>query len=139
MSQDEGRASVVDMRARLSTMWIFVMLNVVVADIFSFISPGFLKQVLAGHAGGVQITQGFLLAAAVVIEIPIAMVLLSRVLQRRVNRILNIGAGVVTIAYIIGGGSTTLHYIFFATIEVVACVLIIWFAWKWPLPAEPHA
>jgi len=120
-------------------MWIFVMLNIVVADIFSFISPGFLKQVLAGHAGSVHITEAFLLAAAVVIEIPIAMVLLSRVLQRRVNRILNIGAGVVTIAYIIGGGSTTLHYIFFATIEVVACVLIIWFAWKWPLPAEPHA
>jgi hypothetical protein len=32
---------------------------------------------------------------------------------------------------IIGGGSTTLHYIFFASIEVVCSLVIIWLAWTW--------
>ena len=135
MSPDEV-AAVGATRARLSTMWIFVMLNIVVADIFSFISPGFLQQVLTGHAGGVQVTEGFLLAAAVVIEIPIAMVLLSRLLPYRLNRWLNIVAALVTIAYVIGGGSTKPHYLFFATVEVVCCLFIVWIAWRWSPPEE---
>ena len=30
-----------------------------------------------------------------------------------------------------GGGSITLHYIFFASIEVVCSLVIIWLAWTW--------
>lgn len=117
-----------------STMWMFVMLNMIFADIFTFMNPGFLKVLMTGYAEEIQITQGFLLGAAMVTEIPIAMVLLSRVLKYRANRWTNIIVGVVTIAYVIGGGSTMLHYIFFATVEVVCMALIVWFAWKWSKP-----
>lgn len=41
------------------------------------------------------------------------------------------GLGVITIVWVIGGGSTTLHYIFFATIEVVCTLFIVWYAWTW--------
>ncbi|GAJ20993.1 unnamed protein product, partial [marine sediment metagenome] len=40
-------------------------------------------------------------------------------------------ASVITIVFVVGGGSLTLHYIFFATIEVVCLSLIVWYAWKW--------
>ena len=123
-----------DMRAKLSTLWIFLMFNMVFADIFSFMYPGFLKQVMAGTAEQVQITPGFLLIAAIVTEIPIAMVFLSRLLKFGANRWVNIIGGVVTILWVIGGGSLTLHYIFIATIEVVCAVFIIWYAWKWRNP-----
>lgn len=118
-------------RVRLSTLWIFVMLNMIFADIFSFMNPGVLKQLMSGYAEQIQITPEFLLAAAILTEIPIAMVLLSRVLGHRPNRIANIVAGVITIVYVIGGGSMTPTYIFFATIEVVSMLCIIWFAWTW--------
>jgi len=66
------------------------------------------------------------------LEIPIAMIFLSRVLKYRANRWANIIAAAITIAFVVGMGSTDLHYIFFATIEVVCMSLIVWYAWKLP-------
>ncbi len=127
-------AQMENMKARLSTLWIFLMFNMVFADIYSFMYPGFLQQIMTGNADGTQITPGFLLIAATVTEISIAMVFLSRLLKQRVNRWVNIVGGVITILWVIGGGSTTLHYIFFASIEVVCSLAIIWLAWTWRNP-----
>ena len=121
-----------DMGTRLSALWVVVMFNMVFADILSFMYPGAMKEVLTGYAGGIHVTPGFLLGAAVLTEIPIAMILLSRVLKHGANRWANIVAGVITIAYVIGGGSLNqIHYLFFAAIEVACALLIIWYAWKW--------
>jgi len=135
MNTNERTAGMPSMPARLSTLWIFIMFNMVFADILSFMYPGALKEVLTGYAGGVHVTPGFLLGAAVVTEIPIAMIVLSRVLKHGVNRWANIVAGVITIAYVIGGGSLNqIHYIFFAAMEVACALLIVWYAWKWRNP-----
>ena len=64
----------------------------------------------------------------------IAMIFLSRVLKYRANRWANIIAGIITIVWVVGGGSTWPHYLFMGTIEVVCSLLIIWYAWKWPKP-----
>jgi len=122
------------MKARLSTLWIFIMFNMVFADIFSFMYPGVLKQIMAGNAEQIQITPEFLLIAAIVTEIPIAMVFLSRLLSYGANRWVNIIGGVITILWVIGGGSSTLHYIFYAAVEVVCALVIIWLAWNWRNP-----
>ncbi len=118
-------------RARLSSLWIFVMFNMLFADIFSFMQPGALEQIMSGSAEQIQITPEFLLAAAMLTEIPIAMVLLSRVLAPKPNRIANILAALFTMVYVVGAGSMTTTYIFFATIEIVGALCIIWFAWRW--------
>jgi hypothetical protein len=118
-------------KAKLSTLWIFIMFNMVFADIFSFMYPGLLKQIMSGMADQTKITPEFLLIAALVTEIPIAMVFLARLLRYGANRWMNIFAGIITILWVIGGGSFTLHYIFFATIEIVCSLVIVWFAWKW--------
>ena len=131
MNHNKMTTERVDMKARLSTLWVFVMFNMVFADIFSFMYPGVLEQIMKGNAEQVQITPEFLLIAAMVTEISIAMVFLSRLLNYRANRWANIVGGVITIVWVIGGGSTTLHYLFFATIEVVCTLLIIWYAWNW--------
>ena len=120
-----------DMKVKLSTIWIVVMFNMVFADILSFMTPGSLEELMTGYAGEIQITQGLLLVFAVMLEIPIAMIFLSRAMKYGINRWANIIASVITIAFVIGGGSTYLHYLFFATIEVVCMSLIIWYAWKW--------
>lgn len=123
-----------EMKERLSTLWIVVMFNVVFADILTFITPGALRDIMTGTPGGIHITPGLLLVFAVLLEIPVAMIFLSRVLDHGVNRWANIIACAVTIAFVIGGGSAYPHYYFFATIEVVCMSGIVWSAWKWPNP-----
>ena len=111
-------------RALLSTLWIVVMINILSADIFS---------VMLGAAGEapVAITPMIMLAFALVHEIPIAMIVLSRVLQRGINRTLNYIAAGITALYVIAGGSATPHYIFFALAEVVCLIFIVIQAKKW--------
>jgi hypothetical protein len=121
-----------EMPAKLSTLWIFLLFNMAFADIFSFMYPGSLQQIMTGSVDGTQITPGFLLIAAVVTEISIAMVFLSRLLKPGANRWVNIAGGGITILWVIGGGSLNqLPYIFFALLEVLTSLVIIGMAWKW--------
>ena len=119
-------------KAKLSTLWTFLLFNMVFADIFGFMHPGALKQIMAGNVDGTTITPEFLLIAAVVTEIPIAMVFLSRLLKYGLNRWVNIIAGVITILWVVGGGSwNLLTYIFIASVEIVCALSIIGYAWRW--------
>lgn len=113
------------MKARLSTLWVFIMINMLAADIFSFMLP------TSANDAPIQVTQVMMLAFAVVIEIPIVMIFLARVLSYRWNRLANIVASVITILFVIGGGSMTLHYLFFAAVEVGTLLMMILYAWKW--------
>jgi hypothetical protein len=125
-----------DLRLRLSTLWIVVMFNMVFADILSFMMPGMLRDIMTGMAGGLQVTQGLFLGFALILEIPIAMIFLSRLLGRGPNRIANIAASFVTIAFVVGGGSDYLHYYFFAGVEVVCMLVIVWLSWNWRKPSN---
>jgi len=118
-------------RTRLSWMWVFVMLNMLLADVLSYLYPGFLAQILDGRAGQIAITPGFLLLAAALCEIPIAMVVLTQVLPQRAARWANVIAGVATIVYVIGLGTAAPHYFFIAGLEILACLFIVWSAWTW--------
>ena len=119
-------------RNRFSWMWVFVGLSMLFADVFSFMSPGFLGQVMDGQAGGIAITPLFLLVAAIITAIPIGMVVLSQVLPRRAARWANIVVGVATVAYVWGAGALDLpHYVFFANLETLACLYVAWSAWRW--------
>lgn len=129
MNTNKKTASM-DIKEKISILWIVVMINMIFADILSFTLPGSLNDIMTGNTP-FKITQEIMLVFAILLEIPIAMIFLSRVLKYRANRWANIIASVITILLVIGGGSTTLHYIFFATIEVVIMLLIIRYAWKW--------
>lgn len=119
-----------NIKTKLSALWVVVMINIAFADICSFMLPGTLNDIMTGNTS-FQITQEIMLVFAILLEIPIAMIFLSRVLKYKANRRANIIAGVITILFVIGGGSLTLHYIFFTAIEVAVMLLIIRYAWKW--------
>lgn len=116
--------------SKLSTLWIVVMFNMLFADVLMLFLPGFLQNLLAGTTP-VQITQELMLVMALIIEIPIIMIFLSRILKPKANRRVNIVAAVITILFIVGGGSLILHYVFFASVEVICLLMIIRYAWKW--------
>jgi hypothetical protein len=128
----------------LSTLWIFAMFNYIYADLFgvhynTILQPEFMAEYATGQMGGIQITEGFALATAILMETAIAMVLLSRVLKYRANRWANIIIGVlhtVVVSMSLFVGNLTLFYAFFATIEIACTGFIIWFAWKWISPEE---
>ena len=122
------------MQTKLSTLWIFATLNYLYCDVTGLMDPAMLKQYLAGNLGGLQMTQGFLLATAIFVEIKVSMVLLSRLLGHRANRWANIAAGafmtLVTVATLPFGFGLTGYYAFFAVIEVATTSYIAWSAFK---------
>ena len=118
-------------RARLLWMWVWVMLNMIFADIFSFMNAGALQQIMEGRADQIAITPQFLLLAAALTEIPIAMVVLSQTLPRRASRWANVVASIFTLVYVVGMGSATPSYLFFAGLETLGCLSIAWLAWSW--------
>ena len=125
-----------DMRVRFSTLWVFAVFNYLYADILTLMDPEILRQLTTGRVGSLQMTQGFLLGAAILIETAIAMVLLSRVLQYRANRWANMVIGVlhtvaVALSLVFGGGTPAPYYLLIAVIEIACTSLIIWYAWRW--------
>jgi hypothetical protein len=124
-------AKKIDTKVLLSTLWIVVMINMAYADILSLHIPGVFDEVAKTSVStGTPISQ-LMLVGAIMMEIPVAMIILSHVLKYGVNRWINIIAGIFTIAYIWGGAASYPHYIFIAAVETICLLLIIWFAWKW--------
>ena len=113
----------------LSTLWIVVAINMLKADILSLYIPGSADE-LARTAGDTPIPL-LMLGAAVLMQVPTLMVLLSRVLKHGLNRWANIAASLITIAFVIGGAASYPHYLLIATVEVVCLLLIVWLAWQW--------
>jgi hypothetical protein len=120
-----------DTKVILSTLWIVVMINMWKADILSLFIPGIAEELVSTSVStGASIPQ-LMLFGAIMGNLSIAMIILSRVLEYGINRWVNIVVGIVTIAYIWGGMTTYPHYIFIATVETLCLLLVIGFAWKW--------
>jgi hypothetical protein len=130
------------MRTRLSTLWIFVTLNYLYCDVIALMDAELLRQYLTGTVEGMELNQGFLLGAAVFIEIPIAMTLVSRLVTHHAgNRWANLVAAVVMTlvqAATLFLGTPAPYYAFFSVLEIGCTAVIAWQAWSWRVP-EPAA
>ena len=117
----------------LSVLWIFLTVNYIYCDVFTLHLASYLKAFLSGSVGNMKITEEFLLAFAVILQIPMIMIVLSRVLVFPINKYANIVAGVITTsvqAYTVTMGGT-LHYLFFSFFEICTGLLIIYLAATW--------
>lgn len=131
MNTNVTPAKKLDTKVLLSTLWVVVMINMLKADILSLFIPGVADELANFSASAGATIPQLMLFGAVMGNLAIVMIILSRVLKYGINRWVNIVVGIVTIAYIWGGMSFYPHYIFIATIETICLLLIIWFAWKW--------
>lgn len=125
-------------KAKLSTLWMFFLLNTIFRDIHEFIEPGFIEKAMTGTFNGTQITEHLLLLGGFVAEVPISMVLFSRLLPYGANRWANIIAAVITLSFEIRNGTTDLDDTFHMVIEIAALFSIIWSAWRWRNPASKY-
>jgi hypothetical protein len=126
MNSTKKTTGMKDKKVMLSTLWLFATLNYLYCDVVTVMDP-------VKH-GSIQLTQGFLLGAAILVEIPIAMVLLSWILKYRANRWANIIAGTIMTAVqtlTLFVAVPTLYYVFFSAIEIACTALIVWYAWRW--------
>jgi len=114
-----------------------VLQNYLYCDVIGLMDSELLKQYLTGTVDGLVINKTFLFFGALMMEIPIAMVLLSRILNYRANRLANIIAAFIkTIVMILTMfvGTPASYYLFFGSIEIATTAFIIWYAWKWSNP-----
>lgn len=121
------------MRTNLSALWLFATVNYLYCDVVTLMDPNLLKGFLAGNVGGVSVSQGFLLAAGVLVEIPMAMILLAGLLEPRTNRWANVGAGslmtIVQLASLFTKAPAP-YYAFFSAVEIATTATIVWLAWR---------
>lgn len=115
-------------KTKLSTLWVVVMLNLIFADILSIMVQLIDQSALEIMGDDVRLTMSI---AAVITNIPILMIYFSRVLPYRINRLLNIIAAILTLIFVIGGGSTLPHYLICGSIEVMLLLFIIYSALQW--------
>ena len=125
-----------DTKERLSLFWIFALLNYLYADVVALFA-------IAGSPNSFgSLAPWALMGSAVLMEIPIAMIVACRLLPFRANRLANIIAGAILtlvngfltfVPPLVGWGKPPAfpEYLFFATIETVCTVVIIWQAWTW--------
>ncbi len=117
----------------LSTLWIFVLLNIIFRDLHQFVKSGFIEEIMTGFVNGIKITDELMLLGGILAEIPIMMVLLSRLLPDKANKWANIIAGIITLAvFATGIPSLDIDDTFHLVIEVAAILWIFRIAWKLP-------
>ena len=122
-------------KERLSLFWIFALLNYLYADVVALFAIGGSRNPFE------PLSQWALMGSAVLMEIPIAMIVASRLLPFRANRLANIIAG--SIVTLINSGLTFVPplfgartpalpaYLFFATIETLCTSVIVRQTWTW--------
>ena len=127
----------VNVKVKLALLWIALMFFYIYNDIFSFWQPGHVAELVEGQLEGIQFTQELLFGAAILMALPSIMVLLSLTLKAKLNRIVNIIVGIFHIIVLVSssfvGEGIWAYYALYMIFEAVFIILIIWYAWKWPL------
>ena len=122
----------------LSTLWLFVLLNMIFRDIHQLGKKGFIEEIMTGVVNGIEITDELMLLGGFLAEIPIIMVLLSKILDNKINKWANIVSSIITLAvFATAVPSSDLDDVFHMIIEVAAILWIIRIAWKLPSSNKP--
>ena len=123
----------VSVRVKISALWATMLFVFAYVDLFSFFRPDFRADVEAGVISGFAVTQTFLLATTAYVVLPTLMIFGALVLRPQVNRVANIGLGVVYALTIIGGAIGEWgYYVLGSAVEVALLATIVFYAWTWP-------
>jgi hypothetical protein len=116
-----------DIKSKLAWLWTFVLFNMAYADILSLMDAT--SEIRKRLDGGVVMSSNELLMGAVLMETAIVMILLSRYLPWKICKWVNIAAATLNIFAVVTGGHGN-YYMFFAAIEVLAMLYIVWISWS---------
>jgi hypothetical protein len=122
-------------RRVVSALWLFAILNYLYCDVLASVDPEAVRALISESGPeGVELTPGFLLAAAVLMTIPMGSVLASRIAPYRFARWSSVVAGIIMTIVQVGTlfvGTTTMYYAYFSAIEIATTATIVLIAWRW--------
>ena len=122
----------------LSALWLFILLNIIFRDIHQFTMKSHLEMLLTGYHNSIKITEELMLLGGFLVEIPIAMVLFSLLLTRRIGRPVTIVAALAMTATLLFTTPSDMDDVFHLAMELTAIVAILRKAWTWPEEEAPR-
>lgn len=125
----------VNVKLKFAALWASFMFLYTYVDYFHLYMPGKIEEILAGKVFTFDISYAFLLVAMIFVAIPVLMIFLTVALPAKINRWTNIIVATGYIPYMLFNlaGEAWVHMYFAAAVEVVLLLLIICYAWKWPI------
>jgi hypothetical protein len=124
----------VNLKIKLSALWVVLMILYIYNDFFTLFTPGALEEMISGKMGPFPVSQFGLFTATMMMVIPAIMIFLSLILKPKANRVLNIIIGVLYTLISIGNliGETWIFYISSGFIQIGVTIIIILYSFKWP-------
>jgi hypothetical protein len=125
----------IDIKFKLSALWISVMFLYIYGDYFNLYPPGHAEEFVKGET--MLDNPMKLFAASILMSVPSLMIFLSLALRPKLNRLLNIVFGVVFTAIMVliafsSRGSWATFYIYLAIVESIVTLMVVFQAWNWP-------
>ncbi|MEM1073291.1 MAG: DUF6326 family protein [Pseudomonadota bacterium] len=122
----------VDTNTKLSSLWLFILLNIIFRDLHQLVMPGFLETIMTGQFNGMEITAELMLLGGVVVSVPISMVPLSLLLERRFARPVTFVAALITTVTMVPPAPIDLDDAYHFVLQLIAMATIVVIAWRWP-------
>lgn len=123
----------------LSSLWLFVILNGLFRDMHELAVASTIEEILTGHMNGSPVTDGVLLAGALVTQVLLLSMLLSSLLKPRAARWFNIVVPpLMAFAMFFAPPNDPDDYVFY-TIMVGTLLAISLLAWNWREPSASSA
>ncbi len=125
----------INIRQRLSGLWVAAFFCYIYADILAFYDDYLLGEILNGNLGPIgPITQELKLGIGVFMSIPAIMVYVSLAAKPRICRWINTASGglFTAVSLVTTIMSPFYYYIYFGILEVAITAYIVWLVWKWP-------
>lgn len=122
-----------DTKLILALLWTSVMFCYLYADYFGLFSPGQLATMNRGEIPPLgPATDRVMLFVSAMMLIPSLMIALSAALPAKINRILNLAAGLLYSLIISITMWASAHFIFYGIVEIALTLTVVYFAWTWP-------
>lgn len=123
-----------NIKIKLSALWASVTFFYIYGDYFELYVPNKVQGIIKGNS--MLDNPVKLFSAALLMAVPALMVCLSVILKTKVNRRLNLIAGVFFTAIMLLIAFTSISewrafYVFYALVESTLTSIIVRYAWKW--------
>jgi hypothetical protein len=128
-----GDMDPVDIRLRLSALWVAMLFVFAYVDLFALYRPDVRAALENGKIFVFDVSQTALLGMTLYIIIPSLMVYLTLVMGRHLSRIVNMTVAAIYSLTIVGGAvGEWSYYVLGSIVEVLLLAVVIHHAWTWP-------
>ncbi len=118
----------IEAQTLLSTLWIFILFNMILRDLHEFPTEGYIEELIS-----LKLSEKVMLFYGFMVEIPILMVLFSRLLNDTANKWTNMLAASIALLGILSTlPAADMDDVFFAIISSAALLAVMLTAWKLP-------